>query len=53
MMSKAVPPGGEARGAVASPMLKKLALVILPNSMRKKGVVEFRCEQITNTKYFM
>ena len=44
---------GETREAVASPMLKKMALVILPNSMRKIGVVEFRCEQITKTKYFM
>ena len=43
----------EARGAAASPMLKNMALVILPNSMRKKGVVEFRYAQITNAKYFM
>ena len=28
------------KGAVASPMLKKMALVILPNSMRKRGYVE-------------
>ena len=28
---------GRARGAVAPPMLKKMVLVILPNSMRKLG----------------
>ena len=32
-----VAPARGARGAVAPPMLKKMAFVILPNSMRKLG----------------
>ena len=47
--------GGAGGGAVASPMLKKMVLVILPNSMRKLGGgmrIHLRCEKIINTKYF-
>ena len=34
---RAVAPARGGKGAVAPPMLKKLVLVILPNSMRKLG----------------
>ena len=47
--------GGQ-EGAVAPPMLKKMVLVILPNSMRKLGGggvgIHLRCEKIINAKYF-
>ena len=35
-------PGGGGKGRGFIPKVEKMALVILPNSMRKKGVVEFR-----------
>ena len=49
-----VAPARGARGGGCPPMLKKMALVILPNSMRKLGGVgiHLRCEKIINTKYF-
>ena len=48
------PARGGKGGAVAPPMLKKMVLVILPNSMRKLGGemrIHLRCEKIINTKY--
>ena len=49
--TKAVVPARGARGRLP-PMLKKMALVIFPNSIRKLGVgIHLRCEKIINTKY--
>ena len=46
--------GGARGGGCPPPILKKMVLVILPNSMRKlRGVgIHLRCEKIINTKYF-
>ena len=46
---------GGGKGGGCPPMLKKVALVILPNSMRKLGWgagIHLRCEKTINIIYF-